>query len=224
MANVLSMALRVRFKTLMDCGLCAAAGKTLLLSRATAARWGKKVRDGTLEVNLFPALRIVTGDDPGNETAPGLHILEVAAPAQQLGLLQTHLQMPVTAFDGTILMGNAAVVSGRLHAVIGTQCLKPFAQIFPRIRVQSDKGSRETVCAGITWHPAQLPQRVLQPTGQRSEALSTRHHFSMLPTGTDQSEVINAVRKGLASNRDGVLVFSGQRDAGRDQCATRCSS
>ena len=47
MANVLSMALRVRFKTLMDCGLCAAAaGKTLLPSRATAARWGKKVRDG----------------------------------------------------------------------------------------------------------------------------------------------------------------------------------
>ena len=49
MANVFSMALRVRFKTLMDCGLCAAAaGKTLLLSRATAARWGKKVRDGDL--------------------------------------------------------------------------------------------------------------------------------------------------------------------------------
>ena len=46
MANVLSMGLRVRFKTLMDCGLWAAAGKTLLLSRATAARWGKKVRDG----------------------------------------------------------------------------------------------------------------------------------------------------------------------------------
>ena len=46
MANVLLMDLRVRFKTLMDCGLCAAAGKTLLLSRATAARWGKQVRDG----------------------------------------------------------------------------------------------------------------------------------------------------------------------------------
>ena len=47
MANVLSMDLRVRFKTLMEDGLCAAAaGKTLLLSRATAARWGMKVRDG----------------------------------------------------------------------------------------------------------------------------------------------------------------------------------
>lgn len=47
MANVLSMDLRIRFKTLMDGGLCAAeAGKTLLLSRATAARWGKKVRNG----------------------------------------------------------------------------------------------------------------------------------------------------------------------------------
>jgi len=47
MANVLSMDLRVRFKALMDRGLCAAAaGKTLLLSPATAARWGKTVREG----------------------------------------------------------------------------------------------------------------------------------------------------------------------------------
>lgn len=47
MANVLSMDLRLRFKKLMDSGLCAAAaGKVLLISRATAARWGKKVRDG----------------------------------------------------------------------------------------------------------------------------------------------------------------------------------
>lgn len=38
MANVLSMDLRVRFKKLMDQGLCAAAaGKVLLVSPATAA-------------------------------------------------------------------------------------------------------------------------------------------------------------------------------------------
>ncbi|MCJ8335269.1 MAG: hypothetical protein MJH10_13630, partial [Epibacterium sp.] len=47
MANVLSMGLRVRFKTLMDQGLEAAAtGKMLLASLATAARWGKKGREG----------------------------------------------------------------------------------------------------------------------------------------------------------------------------------
>ena len=47
MSNALSMDLRVRFKKLMDRGKsAAAAGRTLLLSRATAARWGKKVRDG----------------------------------------------------------------------------------------------------------------------------------------------------------------------------------
>ena len=47
MSNALSMDLRVRFKKLMDRGKSAAAAvKTLLLSRATAARWGKKVRDG----------------------------------------------------------------------------------------------------------------------------------------------------------------------------------
>ena len=42
MGNALSMALRVRFRNLMDGGLrAAAAGKMLLLSPATAARWGK---------------------------------------------------------------------------------------------------------------------------------------------------------------------------------------
>ena len=47
MGNALSMALRVRFRNLMDWGLrAAAAGKTLLPSRAIAALWGKKVRDG----------------------------------------------------------------------------------------------------------------------------------------------------------------------------------
>ena len=47
MSHALSMDLRVRFKKLMDRGKsAAAAGRTLLLSRATAARWGKKVRDG----------------------------------------------------------------------------------------------------------------------------------------------------------------------------------
>jgi len=40
------MDLRVRFKKLMDGGLsAAAAGRTLLLSRATASRWGRKVRN-----------------------------------------------------------------------------------------------------------------------------------------------------------------------------------
>ena len=47
MGKALSMDLRVRFKMLMDQGICAAAaGKALLLSRATASRWGKKVRNG----------------------------------------------------------------------------------------------------------------------------------------------------------------------------------
>ena len=42
MGNALSMALRVRFRKLMDGGVrAAAAGKMLLLSPATAARCGK---------------------------------------------------------------------------------------------------------------------------------------------------------------------------------------
>lgn len=47
MSNALSRDLRTRFKQLMDRGMsAAAAGKALLISRATAARWGNKVRNG----------------------------------------------------------------------------------------------------------------------------------------------------------------------------------
>ncbi len=43
MANALSMDLRTRFRKLMEDGLrAAAAGKLLMVSRATAARWGKR--------------------------------------------------------------------------------------------------------------------------------------------------------------------------------------
>ena len=53
MSNALSMDLRVRFKRLMDGGMRAAkAGKVLMLSPATAARWGNKVRNGASLVPL----------------------------------------------------------------------------------------------------------------------------------------------------------------------------
>ena len=62
MANVLSLDLRVRFKRLMDRGLCAsAAGKTLLLNPAPAARWGKTVRAGMCLAPLLSGFRKGSG-------------------------------------------------------------------------------------------------------------------------------------------------------------------
>ena len=94
MANVLSMDLRVRFKTLMEDGLCAAAaGKTLLLSRATAARWGKKVRDGE------PLEPLPSGPRKGSGKLEPFHPFFVELIAQypditlvelQAGLLSAH--------------------------------------------------------------------------------------------------------------------------------------
>ena len=47
MSQALSQDLRDRFKHLMSIGHCAAAaGRMLMISRATAARWGHKVRAG----------------------------------------------------------------------------------------------------------------------------------------------------------------------------------
>ena len=47
MSKTLSMDLRDRFALAMSLGMsAAAAGRKLLISRATAARWGKRIRDG----------------------------------------------------------------------------------------------------------------------------------------------------------------------------------
>lgn len=53
MSNALSQDIRERFKRLMDMGHSAAeSGRQLLLSRATAARWGHRVRsDLSLDVS-----------------------------------------------------------------------------------------------------------------------------------------------------------------------------
>ena len=94
MANVLSMDLRVRFKTLMEDGLCAAAaGKTLLLSRATAARWGKKVRDGE------PLEPLPSGPRKGSGKLEPFHPFFVELIAQDPDITLVELQAGRCAFS-----------------------------------------------------------------------------------------------------------------------------
>src|SRR5215475_14219462 len=98
--------------------------------------------------------------------------------------------MAVWAFDRAVLMCQAPIVAGRLHAVMGAQRLVASGLILLRLRVEIAEGGRETVAAMLQRSPAKSPQRVLQTFGQCHKALTTEHDMSMLPAREGQAEVI----------------------------------
>ena len=56
----------------------------------------------------------------------------------------------------------------------------------------------------------ELPQRVLQATRQRLEALATEHHFDVPPAAIRQGELIQPMRKRLSVDHDAKLVSIGE--------------
>ncbi|MBM7487972.1 hypothetical protein ACVWWI_006480 [Bradyrhizobium sp. USDA 3686] len=64
------------------------------------------------------------------------------------------------ALERPILVGDAAIVAGRPHAVVGAEVLVPPGQIVPRIAVEI----------------AERPNGILQPFGQCDEALAAGLH------------------------------------------------
>src|SRR5215472_15952131 len=55
--------------------------------------------------------------------------------------------MTMRAFDRSVLMCQAPIVAGRLHAVMRAQCVVAPRLILPRAVVEIAEGSRETVAA-----------------------------------------------------------------------------
>ena len=98
MGNALSMALRVRFRNLMDGGLrAAAAGKMLLLSPATAARWGKQVRDGD-PLEPLPSVPRKGSGKPEPFVAFCAELAELIEPDPDIPMVE--LQAALPAADG----------------------------------------------------------------------------------------------------------------------------
>ncbi len=107
---------------------------------ATPPFW-QRLEIGAFKGHLLPALCIVAANDLSDEAPPCLHSLEVRTAAQKQRLFQTRLEVSMAAFDGAVLVGDAAIVSGRFHAIIGTQRLVPRPQILINILLPVAKGS-----------------------------------------------------------------------------------
>ena len=85
------------------------------------------------------------------------------------------------AFDRTVLVRHAAIVAGRLHAVMGAQRLVAARLILPRVVVEIAESGRQAVAAMLYRCTAERPQRVLQPLGQGHETLAAQHDMGVFP-------------------------------------------
>src|SRR5690242_20722046 len=115
-----------------------------------------------LELQPLAVTSIAPADDLVDQAAIGFESVEIARAAQQQRVLDRPLQMAVWAFDRTVLVRQAPIVAGRLHAVMGAQGLVAPRLILPRVGVEIAERRREAIAAMLQRGSAERPQCVLQ--------------------------------------------------------------
>ena len=109
--------------------------------------------------------------------------------------------MPVRTLDRPVLVRPAPVVPDPLHPVVRQQRLVAPSLVLPRVALQVPERRRQAVRPVLLRDSAQSPQRVLQPLGQRDEALPAQHHRRMAEPRVLQPEVVQLVRQRLPGDR-----------------------
>src|SRR5438045_8432226 len=87
--------------------------------------------------------------------------------------------MAVRTFDGAVLVRQAPIVAGRLHAVMSAQRLVAWRLVLPRVIVEIAEDSRQAVAAVLQRSLAERPQRILQSLRQCHKALTAKHDMSI---------------------------------------------
>src|SRR3981189_459902 len=162
-------------------------GDGLLVIRRPARR--QRLQGRALEIEPLGVARVAPPDNLVDEAAIAIQGVEVARPAPQERILDRLLEMAVRAFDRAVLVRDAPIIAGRLHAVMRAQRLVAARLILPRVVVEIAESGRQAVAAMLQGSAAERPQRILQALGQCYEALTAEHDMSMLPAREGQSEV-----------------------------------
>src|SRR6266568_2791734 len=180
----------------------------LLVIRRPARR--QRLQGRALEIEPLAVASIAAPDDLVDKTAIGLQVVEVARSAQQQRVLDRLFEMAVRAFDRPVLVRHAAIVAGRLHAVMRAQRLVAARLILPRVVVEIAEGGRQAVAAMLQGSAAERPQRILQALGQCHEALTAEHDMSMLPAREGQAEVVEPVIQRRTGDADAAFAHIGE--------------
>ena len=91
---------------------------------------------GALDLDALAVARIAAPHDLVNEAAVGGKVLEVARTAQEQRVLDCLLEMTVRALDRAVLVGNAGIVAGWRHTVVGDEALITSRQVLLSIAIQ----------------------------------------------------------------------------------------
>ena len=153
---------------------------------------------------------IAASDEFVDEGAVGGQVGEVRAGAQQERVGDGALEVAMGALDRTVLVGEAGVVAGRRHAVMGAQGFVAAGEILLGGLVEIAEGGREAVGAVLARHAAQGPEGVLQPFGQRHEALAAEHDVGVREAGVSEPEVVEPVVEALAGDGDAEVGHVGE--------------
>jgi len=168
------------------------------------------LQHGALGIDPLGVAGIVAADDLVDEAAVSGKVIEVGGAAQQQRVEDRPLEVAVGSLDRAVLMGDAAVVAGRPHAVMGTKILVPVRQIIPRVPIEIAEGGRQTVGPMLPRRADERPQGILQPFGQGDEALATQHDMGVLKPGIGQPEVVEAVIERRSGDADAQLAHVGE--------------
>jgi len=154
--------------------------------------------------------RIPAADEFVDELTVGAEIVELGRAAHQQRVPDHLLEMTVGALDRAVLMGDAAVVARRLHAVMGAQRVVAKGQILACRLVQVPEGGREAVAAMFARSAAKRPQSILEPFGKGDIALPAEDDMDMREARAGEPEVIKPMVEGQAGDRDVQLGHIGE--------------
>ena len=157
---------------------------------------------GPLGLDEAAAGGIGAADDGIDEGAPGGEVGKVMAAAQQQRLGERVLEVAVRRLDGAVLVGDAGVVAGRAHAVMGAERLVAAGLVLGGVAAEVAEGGGEAVGAVLPGRATERPEGILQPLGEGGEALAAEHHADVLPAGEGEAEVVEPVLERLAGDAD----------------------
>src|SRR4051812_43360637 len=157
-----------------------------------------------------PALSTNRPADPCTTATVSGQIGEVWRGAHQEGVGDRPLQVTVRALDGAVLVGDAGVVAGRRHPVMGAESLVATGQVGLGRRVQITEGRRQAVGPVLARGAAERPERVLQALGEGDEALAPENHMRVLEAGVSEPEVVKPVIQPHAGDRDAEIGHVGE--------------